>query len=238
MKAFTLRLYLAAALYTFSSETRAATIQENYGLVAVNFLTGDSVNAPLTGFNSGLGTLTSVAITYDASAVLLQGNALSSRISLFDPAGILLETVSFPIMTGRAQKVEMGSFSVPVADLLDFESPGTVDLELTPFTACRGSASTPSGCNEFTGAVSGQVTYDFTPAAAPEPANLALLGVGLTILCLWRSLRPHVGRPVTPSPAAVMPNYCLLFPQFNAHRRTSLHHPLPLPHPSRKNLSI
>jgi hypothetical protein len=165
MKAFPLRLGLAGALCMFSSATRAATIQESYGLVAVNFLTGNSVNAPIAGFNSGLGTLTSVAITYEASAVLLEGNALSSRISVFDPAGTLLETISFPTMTGRAQQVEMGSFNVLAEDLLDFESSGTVDLELTPFTACRGSASTPSGCNEFTGAVSGQVTYDFTPTA-------------------------------------------------------------------------
>lgn len=226
MKAFTLHLCFAGAVCIFSCASRAATIQESYGLVGVNFLTGNSVNAPLPGFNSGLGKLTSVAITYDANAVLIEGNALSSRISLFDPAGILLDTISFPTMTGRAQQGEMGSFNVPVADLLDFENPGIVDLELTPFTTCRGSASTPSGCNEFTGAVSGQVTYDFTPAAAPEPVNLALFGVGLTTLGLWRRLnRRHAKLMSTLS-------------SINANRRTSLHHPFPLPHPSRKNLPL
>jgi expansin (peptidoglycan-binding protein) len=186
MKTFTLLLSLAGALFTFSSATQAAMMQENYGLVGVNFLTGNPVNAPVTAFHNGLGTLTSIAISYEASAVLLEGNAISSRISIFDPAGALLDSIAFPNMTGRAQQVEMGSFNVPATDLLDFESAGAVDLNLTPFTACHGSASTPTGCNEFTSAVSGQVTYDFTPVAAPEPAAPALVATGLIAFGLWR----------------------------------------------------
>jgi hypothetical protein len=115
MKALTLHLCLAGALGSFCGAARAAVIQESYGPVGVNFLTGAAESAAFAGFNSELGALSSVVITYSANAVLLEGNAISSRISVDDSSSTLLEEITFPSITGRAQQVETGNFTVPVA---------------------------------------------------------------------------------------------------------------------------
>jgi PEP-CTERM motif len=183
MKSSILRCCFAAALFSFSGQAWASTLQENYGLAFVNFLNGNSVTTALPGFPSADGTLTGISFTYSASAVLLVGNSISANIKIEDPAGALLDTIQFPNMTGRAQQPESGSFNVPAADLADFVSNGNINLTLVPFTACRGSANTPTGCSGFSGSVGGTVTYTFTPAPPPvatsEPASMALLALGL-----------------------------------------------------------
>ncbi len=183
---------ITAILALCCNQAHATTIQDDYGIFAVNFLTGSPVNGALPGFNPALGSLTAVDFKYVASAVLLQGTAQSSQITIDDSTGTLLTDITFPMITGRADQVEMGSFAVPAADLADFESTGNVDLTLDGFTACRGSANTPTGCSEFTGAVSGQVSYIYTPAptpttpmsAAPEPNSLLLFACGLLAAAL------------------------------------------------------
>jgi hypothetical protein len=63
------QLFCLATLCALCGQAHAATIQQNYGLFAVNFLTGNSAVGALPGFNPALGTLDGVAFTFDASAV-------------------------------------------------------------------------------------------------------------------------------------------------------------------------
>ncbi|HKD09514.1 MAG TPA: hypothetical protein VKB79_26650 [Bryobacteraceae bacterium] len=171
----------------------ASTIQFSYGPVSVNFLGGGAVTQGFTAFDPALGTLSQVDISFTASAVLMQGNAISSHISIDDNT-TLLDQISFPNMVGRAQKVVSGNFLVPQAVWADFETIGPVDLMFVPFTACRGSAPTPTGCAGFGASISGNITYTYTPTAptsgTPEPATFALLGACVIVLGFVRVFHP------------------------------------------------
>ncbi len=164
---------------------KANTIQENYS-TSVNFLTGAPVVTSIPGFNPALGTLNGIEFSYSSGAVLLSGNAISSNIKIDDPGGNLIDTILFPTMNGRAQQLESGNFAVPAAYLIDFERAGNVDLTFASFTACRGSANTPSGCNGFSAFVDGQATFNYSPnspaAPVPEPASLLLFPCGVVVL--------------------------------------------------------
>lgn len=191
MNRLELCLLLATGTLGLAGQASPATINDNFGPAGVNFLTGATISAAVPGFNPALGTLTMAAFTYQSSAVLLIGNAISSDIRINDPNGTLVATIVFPNITGRAQQAENGSFNIPSADLNGFLSVGNVDLRLSPFTACRGSAHTPTGCIGFSGVIDGSVVYTYTPVspaptAAPEPLSLALLGAGFILFGLWR----------------------------------------------------
>jgi hypothetical protein len=177
-----------AVLCVFGHQAYATTLQEKFGVFSVNFLTGNTVTGALPAFNPSLGTLDSVAFTYQSSAVLLQGTAMSTRIAIHDSQGTLLTTINFPLMTGRDQQIQDGTFSAPAADLADFEGIGNVNLTLQGLTACRGPAATPTGCNAFSGAVGGQVSYAYTPTTVPEPNTIPLFSgvTGAFLVTRWR----------------------------------------------------
>jgi hypothetical protein len=171
----------------------ASTIQFGYGPVTVNFLGGGTVTQGFTAFDPALGTLSQIDISFNASAVLLQGNAISSNIRIDDNT-TLLDQIDFPNMVGRAQKVVSGNFLVPQAVWANFKTAGPVDLTFTPFTACRGSALTPTGCAGFSARISGNITYTYTAitpsSGTPEPATFALLGLGVIVLGFLRVFNP------------------------------------------------
>ncbi|HLH20034.1 MAG TPA: PEP-CTERM sorting domain-containing protein [Bryobacteraceae bacterium] len=177
---FRLLICLAASVGALPASVSTAAIQYNYSLAGIDFLTGNHLDLPVQGFSPTLGTLNAIDFSFAASAVLVQGDAISSRIQIFD-GGALLDTITFPTMMGRAEQTESGTFAVPITGWTDFETAGTVHLTATPFTACRGSAPTPSGCNDFTGRLSGAVTYTYAPAPSPvpEPDTILLFATGL-----------------------------------------------------------
>jgi hypothetical protein len=190
-----MRIACAVILCALAAAAHASTMTDSFGLVSVNFLSGGNTTLPVQGFDPALGTLSSVDITYASTATLLLGNAISSRIQFY-LGGDLLSQINFPNMTGRAQQSESGTFTVPAVDVAGFEAPGTVDLTLSPFTACRGTAPTPSGCEGFSAKVASQVTYTYTPAVAtataPEPSSFLLLGAALIgVGLLRRSSKPN-----------------------------------------------
>jgi len=199
-------LFFVAALCAFCAQVPADTIQDSFGAFSVNFLSGASVTGALPGFNPSLGTLDGIAFSYTSSAVLLEGDANSSNIKIYDSVGTLLTQIVFPMMVGRAEQTKTGNFSVPANDLADFESTGNIDLTLSPSTACRGRADTPSGCQTFTGSIDGQVTYTYTPAtpaspsAAPEPQSLWLLAAGLGALIFAKRKRAFIRNTRAPAP--------------------------------------
>lgn len=186
-----------ATLSALCTPARATSIQENYGTFAVNFLTATPVTGTVPGFNPALGTLDTIQFSYSASAVLFQGTALGTTIAITDPSNTTLANILFPEMTGRAQQTESGAFSIPQNDLVNFESASPISLILQPRTACRGSANTPSGCSEFSGSLSGQVTYNYTPAPLPTPeaGPLPLLATGAVILGCGMRRRRGAKRP-------------------------------------------
>jgi PEP-CTERM motif len=184
IRIFSLPLGITALLWASSASGRAATLDYNYGVFEVNFLTGANVNQAIQGFDPTLGALTAIDISYAASAVLFVGDALSTDIQIYDGANLLAK-INFPNdMVGRDEQTVSGSFSVPAADWTNFETAGTVDLTFSPSTACRAAGD---GCQGFTANVTDNVTYTYTPsdpmpASTPEPGTLALLGAGLTVL--------------------------------------------------------
>jgi len=190
MKRFRVFRAVATALCILSRQAAGSTLQEAFDVRGLNFLTANTITTSIRGFNPSLGTLTGVSVTYDSAAVLLQGNAISSRIIVNDPMGNQVGTINFPNMTGRDEQVRMGGFPAPAADISDFENSADISLSFEGTTACRGSAPTLSGCFGFSGEVTGQVNYSYGAMAnAPEPRSFELFVGGVILAFLGTRLR-------------------------------------------------
>ena len=82
------------------------------------------------------------------------------------------------IFTGSGLQIGPGSFSISASgtdsfatDLIMFEGSGTQALVFDFFAEGVGTTVTMSG-------QSGTLTYDFTPAAVPEPSTWAMMTLG------------------------------------------------------------
>jgi hypothetical protein len=162
---------------------------------------------PVAAFNHALGTLNSVQISFAASATfdgtLTNQSSTTSNFSLTEFINFTLSGNSITSLTPSVTKTEsytgvavgatvhFGPFAPSATSGMDtftggalfnlFNGGGTVSgFTLSSLTGTVVSGAGGNARTSLTTTAGGvmSVTYDFTPTVTPEPASIALIGIG------------------------------------------------------------
>jgi hypothetical protein len=158
-----------------AATARAATIQESFTVTLGNpaLPGGSDVLFPSSAFalfNPTNGTLNNVSTTLTGSANW--GGTGTIDIDLREPGATLVFLLGANFGSGAITFNASDPNDTSPGVLAAFSGTGNAVMNLDVFSDDPGTLTTDA-------AFSGTVTYDYTPAAVPEPASLALFGAAL-----------------------------------------------------------
>lgn len=205
------------ASLALGTPSQAATVTYDSATVTGEAIPFSTVLA-VQQFNPSLGTLTgvqlsvdatvtgSVAVTNISSGALTFTNAfISVPLTSTGPDGTIASTVTMAIdAAGTAAANTTTTFPVTASSqgfanattFSAYEGTGTFNATLAATSLSFGGTPGPGGQNNlfFGGAATAggfvDVTYTYTPGTpvVPEPASMALLGIGMVSLLSWRRI--------------------------------------------------
>jgi hypothetical protein len=131
---------------------------------------------PIAQFNPANGTLNDITATLTGPGTLALGSANVVNASLLTFFGVNLPGATQNFNSSGPINFNLSGTDSSASDFTGLIGTGTTALVLFLFT--------PQGSGTIEAGLQGDITYDYTPA--PEPASLALLGVGLASLGMIR----------------------------------------------------